>query len=257
MSEYLKHIADSLILNYKTWVTLFISCYFLFRNRSLHLAWIEYILCILYSYIAHRISHEPIGFLLNRAHIYHHEHTDWTSHLIQVCLEIAAVFFPIVFVYYVLNRPEIVFPINPYIFMLFSIFYTSTHNINYGMLKVNGVHYMHHKNYAVNYGPDICDIIFGTKHPPRGIENTDHYIPNIIVATAITFVFRHFYEKSSLQSQVYVKQFLVYCYAAVCGVVAIFTTKQLFIDIDKIKRKNVKSFSDQVDELLMKLNPPS
>ena len=34
-----------------------------------------------------------------------------------------------------------------------------------------------------NNGPDLCDIMFGTKHPDDAIENTDHYIPNVIIMT--------------------------------------------------------------------------
>lgn len=251
ISQYIQHIMKSILINYKMWTTLLASCYVLFYNESFHVAWFQYILCILYSYLAHRMAHEPLGFLVNRAHIYHHEHTDWTSHVIQVCVELAAVYSPIFLLYVVFNSSRIIVPFHPYIFMLFSFFYTSTHNINYGMLHVNKAHSKHHGDYSVNYGPDICDIIFGTKYPPDSIENTDHYIPNIIVATIITYLFRHFYESHSNKEGV--KLLLVYVYLGICGVVGIFNVKQLFIEWNKYSKRINEEFDTGIQELIHKL----
>ena len=123
--SYFQHISNSIVENYKSWIILFISCTIICYNRtSILLGNAQYLFCILFSYLAHRLSHEPIGFFLNRAHIYHHEHTDWTSHAIQVCVEIAASFGPLIFLYYFLDLKHNVFLFDPYVFMLFSIFYT-------------------------------------------------------------------------------------------------------------------------------------
>jgi hypothetical protein len=59
--------------------------------------------------------------------------------------------------------------------------YITVHNINYSIVRVNNVHRMHHGDVHYNHGPDVCDILFGTKHPSETtVENTDHYIPNIL-----------------------------------------------------------------------------
>lgn len=253
--KYFNHIFKSLKLNYKTWFVLFVSCIIICWNTSIFWGSIEYLLCIIYAYLAHRVAHEPIGFFVNRAHIYHHEHTDWSSHAIQVCVELAASYSPIVLLYYFMNLPDKVFPFDPYIFMLFSIFYTSTHNINYGLLHVNGIHYEHHLDYSVNYGPDICDIIFKTKYPENGIENTDHYIPNIIIATIITYFFRMFYEKTENKQQI--KEILFKLYLLVCFIVSIFTTKKTFMDLQKMAQNEMDNFNNDINSIMLRLSSPN
>ena len=77
--------------------------------------------------------------------------------------------------------------------MLFVLFYTSVHNINYGYFRINNVHSLHHKTYFTNLGPDICDIMFGTKNNlNETVENTNHYIPNIIIITLIVLCLQYF-----------------------------------------------------------------
>ena len=77
-------------------------------------------------------------------------------------------------------------PLNFFNFML----YTSIHYINYSYFHINNFHELHHKDTYKNIGPDICDIIFGTKYKIENsnentIENTDHYIPNILISLLI------------------------------------------------------------------------
>jgi hypothetical protein len=250
MSEYISHILRSIVVNYKSWFVLFISCLIICR-QNIVLGFIQYILCIFYAYLAHRAAHEPIGFFFNRAHIYHHEHTNWMSHAIQVCVELAASFSPIFILYYILDLKHSIFPFYPYVFLLFIIFYTSTHNINYGQLHVNKVHAKHHADYSVNYGPDICDIVFGTKYPKGTVENTDHYIPNIIVATIFTYFFREYYE--NLTDKQSAKKQYVILYAIICFIVSYFTTKQSIIDLERLSIKELKEFNDNINSLLVKL----
>lgn len=77
--------------------------------------------------------------------------------------------------------------------ILFSVLlYSSVHNINYGYLKLNNVHSLHHNNPFTNLGPDICDIIFGSKHNSNSLpENTNHHIPNMIVVTSLILLLRY------------------------------------------------------------------
>jgi hypothetical protein len=55
---------------------------------------------------------------------------------------------------------------------------------------------MHHKLRIKNMGPDICDILFNTKHDvENSIENTDHYMPNIVICLVITLLLKSFWER--------------------------------------------------------------
>jgi hypothetical protein len=84
--------------------------------------------------------------------------------------------------------------LDEWIILFFVLFYTTIHNINYGRFRVNNVHSLHHKNYFTNLGPDFCDVIFGTKNPlNETVENTNHYIPNVIILTAIILCLQYFY----------------------------------------------------------------
>jgi hypothetical protein len=151
-----------------------------------------------------------------------------------------------------MDLPFSIFPFEPYIFLLFFIFYTSVHNINYGYFRVNKTHSKHHENYEVNYGPDICDIIFKTKYPANGIENTDHYIPNIIVATVVTYFFRYFYEKTKYKKEI--KNIAFTIYSIVSIVVGVFTTKKTIMDIEKHSVAEIKNFQSQIKSIYTRLS---
>mgnify|MGYP001196655951 CR=1 FL=1 len=253
MSDYshMNHIIKSITSNYKSWFTLVISCIIMSYKTSIFYGWIQYILCILWAYIAHRMAHEPIGFFLNRAHIYHHEHTDWISHAIQVCVELCASFGPVILLYYFIDLEKNHYLVDPYIFLLFFIFYTSTHNINYGLLKVNDVHYKHHLDYSVNYGPDICDILFKTKYPHDGVENTDHYIPNILAATLFSYLFKIYYTNSN--NKKLLKDIFASIYIGFSGIVGYFTTKKTFMDITKLSTDEIELFVFEISQIKSKL----
>tara|TARA_B110000305_G_scaffold241718_1_gene317179 strand:+ start:3873 stop:4634 length:762 start_codon:yes stop_codon:yes gene_type:complete len=249
MAEYshLQHIYKSIKENYKNWFVMIISCIIMSYKTSIFYGAIQYISCIFWVYVAHVIAHEPLGFFLNRAHIYHHENTDWISHLIQVGVELSASFGPVMLLYYFIDMDKQHKLVDPYIYLTFFLFYTSTHNINYGMLKVNQVHYNHHLDYSVNYGPDICDIIFKTKYPYDGIENTDHYIPNIILSTMVSYFFKIYYNQSNHKTQI--KKLLVVTYFSVLSIVGYFTLKQSIIDLHKLSEKEINLFIGKINNI--------
>ena len=54
-------------------------------------------------------------------------------------------------------------------------------------------------------GPDICDIIFDTKYRIElGLENTDHYIPNIIISTIIIKIMQCLWSNKNTNKRVLV-----------------------------------------------------
>ena len=66
---------------------------------------------------------------------------------------------------------------------------------------MNDVHRLHHKDYLTNIGPDICDIIFGTKNPlNKSVENTNHYIPNVIIITIFIMFIKYLYTNKTYKN---------------------------------------------------------
>lgn len=128
------------------------------------------------AYFVHRYSHKEYNFF-TALHHYHHENNNWFAYFSQMMIEL-------LFGLVVLPGNYGGYAMHPWATMLFTLVYSSVHNVNYGLLKVNGVHMRHHHNVNENIGPDVCDILFQTKHEEA--ENTTHYIPNIILATVLT-----------------------------------------------------------------------
>jgi hypothetical protein len=100
---------------------------------------------------------------------------------------------------------------NEYVVFFFYFFYTTVHNINYSIFHINRVHELHHELKIKNIGPDICDILFGTKHEPEnGLENTDHYIPNMIFGLICVLCIKHFWSTCQ-HKEFYKTVFMVFC----------------------------------------------
>ena len=167
------------------------AVYFISRDNFI-LGIFSFVFILFIAYRDHKTSHN-IKNIFSIIHHYHHENDNFLSHFSQIILEFAAVgiFLPL---YYIFGT--IFF--NPWVFIFFILFYSSVHNINYSLLKVNGVHKLHHECTTTNIGPDICDIIYGTKHPSEAkVENTDHYIPNIIFASIIVLILQYFWKNDT------------------------------------------------------------
>ena len=111
--------------------------------------------------------------------------------------------------------------------LLFAIFYSSVHNVNYGIFRVNDVHYLHHKHMLTNIGPDICDIIFKSKNSSnKQVENTNHYIPNIIIGTIIVLILKYFYYKDDFYKSWIL--FLMYCFLGFSSSFAVLSSIYLY-----------------------------
>ena len=87
--------------------------------------------------------------------------------------------------------------LDEWVVLLVCLYYITVHHINYSILRVNNTHRIHHDILNMNMGPDICDLIFNTKYKPElGVENTDHYIPNIIFSTIIIKIWQLIFNKN-------------------------------------------------------------
>lgn len=182
------NVMESLKENYISFLCMFIAVYVL-SHENLLLGVITFIFIIIVSYTHHRDSHK-VKNILSIIHHYHHENNNFFSHFIQILLEltIIGVFVPIHYLF-----GTIFF--NPWILLFFILFYSSVHNINYSILHVNTVHKLHHEFTETNLGPDICDIIGGTKHySEKCVENTNHYIPNIIICALFVLITKFYWK---------------------------------------------------------------
>ena len=151
---------------------------------------------MLFAHYFHKLCHYDDIYPFNITHIYHHLHNNWFSHFIQSVLEFSAFLSIIVFKYLLDNDYLNMFfkyisnyLINEYVILYFYLFYTSVHNINYSIFHVNTTHESHHKLFNKNYGPEISDVLFGTTF--GDLENTDHYIFNIIGCTIIVLAIKY------------------------------------------------------------------
>ena len=213
--EKLLLIWNSIKINYKSWL-FFVFAIYCLSYQGFLIGIINFIIYFLMSYLGHYLSHYFTKFnklsYLSTIHDYHHKYNDWfgfyTEILYEFILATYISFIKVLSFFYInsigLNyifTNYISIPLNIFI----SFFYTSVHYINYSYFHCNNIHEIHHKNEFLNMGPDICDILFNTKSDKNytdrfltkkeydnNIENTDHYIPNIIISLIIIFLFNKF-----------------------------------------------------------------
>jgi hypothetical protein len=174
-------VLESIKTNYLSWIFIIFSV-ILVSYPSIIAGFITFFIFFFLSYFTHIFSHMDKN-VISILHHYHHDNNNFFSHFSQILLELflSVLVFPL---YYFFNIYLGYNFIDIWIGLLYVLFYSSVHNYNYGQLRINYVHYLHHKNMFTNIGPDICDIAFNTKHPDnKEVENTNHYIPNVILST--------------------------------------------------------------------------
>ena len=188
----IKYILESISLNYKSWILLFVCIYIIYPSNFIY-SFLTYFIMMIIAHLFHYWSHLGNNNFGNCVHIYHHENTNWFSHFIQMNLEFIVLLFPIILKYYL----SMFSFINEWIILFFYFLYTTVHNVNYSIFHINHVHELHHELLIKNMGPDLCDILFDTKYKPEnGIENTDHYIPNILLATILILFMQYIWKNS-------------------------------------------------------------
>jgi hypothetical protein len=185
-------LINSLKENWLSWV-LFLSAIYFISKENLVLGYFTFFSAITAAYVGHVYLHYENN-LFTALHRYHHNNNNYFSHYSQVVLEINCS--SICYGLYILTG-EIWG--DPWALFFALFFYSTVHNINYGLFKVNDVHYLHHKDVYANIGPDVFDVLFGTKHPTETcVENTNHYIPNIIIGAAITLAAKYLYNNNEM-----------------------------------------------------------
>jgi hypothetical protein len=154
------------------------------------------------SHLIHYWHHFELSYPHNIIHDYHHRYNLPFNHFIQVLLEFVSITGITIFKYHFVDLFPFLSFIDEWIVIFYYLFYTTIHNINYTIFHVNNVHEIHHREFVKNMGPDICDIIFCTKYKPEeGLENTDHYIPNIIFCTIVVLTLKYIWSISTKNLQ--------------------------------------------------------
>jgi len=211
---------ESIIKNKWFYLALFI-CFFIFRHygatSSSHIALaFSFIFILAMGHITHRLSHNlhfldiynrhkkgninghvdailtKVFNLLDFHRITHHD-TSINKEPANICYEFLNNFLTqggglILFVWFY-NRF-----IDTRIVLMWALMYATAHNINYLFIKPT-VHRDHHLHEDTNFGLDIADIIFDTKHDLNDVEDHNHISINLILITLVIVYFTHFIQK--------------------------------------------------------------
>jgi hypothetical protein len=225
---HINQICDSIFTNYLSWIFIYISVIILSPNNILK-GIINYIILQISYYVAHYGCHNKSNIynilkMYNKKicdfliifhemscllHLYHHKHYDFFI-FFQVIVEF--MYLPIICIINYFTMTYFKFEFFDIWLNLFGIIlYSSIHNINYGMFHVNDVHSLHHENQATNYGPDLWDVIFKTKNKKnKSIENTNHYLPNIIIILCILLFLKNNVSEKIINNVVFYVNIVIY-----------------------------------------------
>ena len=96
---------------------------------------------------------------------------------------------------------------------------------------MNNIHELHHKYDNINFGPDIMDIIFNTKHSSEtSPENTNHYIYNIIICCIIVLFIKYLYIN---ENNKYFILFILYIFFIFSSIFLFFISIYLWNNLEK------------------------
>lgn len=159
----------------------------------------------LWSYLSHVWGHYI--FPLNIFHMIHHtpdKSHKWYNEIIEFMVNFFGSGGLMLILPNLLIKKYIGIQILDNYVLLFTAFlYSSIHMINYHVKQVP-THKSHHKSdntndKAVNFGPDVFDIIFDTKKDNEVYEDINHGIPNaLIITVVIILLFKSKYDIISL-----------------------------------------------------------
>jgi len=222
------NVLTSLKTNYLSWIAIILSISIV-SQPFISAGFITFFSLLLFAYFVHRGSHDYRN-VFTILHHYHHENDNFFSHFSQIILELSLGLTVVPLYYYLGNNY-----IDIWTAILFTLFYSTVHNYNYGQLRVNDVHSLHHKDINTNIGPDICDIAFNTKNEKNTeVENTNHYIPNIIIITILVVVIKYSLSNSNIKD---VSLTIFYIFITVFALFISISSIYLYFTYDKEKNK--------------------
>ena len=168
---------------------LFLFCIFVLAGNNFLKGILTFVVGFWWVWWAHYSAHKKRN-VITVCHHYHHEYTDWFAHWIEIALESQYLFMlPLINEYFLDNL------LDKWVIIMLVLYYISVHNYNYSVLHINKTHELHHEDKFTNMGPDIVDVICGTKNQRNKddddyLEDIEHYSPNIIFATIATVILK-------------------------------------------------------------------
>ena len=212
--EYFNYFVKS---NWKSILCMIIAMLILCHN-DLFGGIVSLVFCHFYVHQFHYLSHldfmKPVSIL----HVVHHETNAWWGHVLELLYEFIVLTI-LIFSKMVLDFFAIPFPfLNLSFLAFFYMFYTTHHNVNYSYFHVNRLHERHHKYVTTNLGLSVCDDLYGTKCIlPNDkiediVENTDHYIPNIVLFLIVVLISNWYIEKYKVPNREYFMLLFVVLY---------------------------------------------
>jgi hypothetical protein len=146
-----------------------------------------------WTYYSHMVFHETKWFENFDLHKYHHDKIlseKWQYRMLEFFIDIfifgGIILIPIgMAIEHLINSRMF----NYYGILFWSLLY-STYHFNWHFLPSPNPHSHHHEYLHCNYGPDIIDILFGTKMDEDLIEDMNSAIFNILVIFILFFIFR-------------------------------------------------------------------
>lgn len=146
-----------------------------------------------WTYYSHMAFHETIWFDNFNLHNYHHDKilsTKWQYRLLEFFIDIFIFGGVILIPFGILLEYLFDFRLFNYRGIFFWALLYATYHINWHFLPSPNPHYYHHEYLHCNYGPDIMDILFGTKMDGDLIEDMNSAIINIFFIFGLFFIFR-------------------------------------------------------------------
>jgi hypothetical protein len=199
---------ESIIKNKWFYLALLI-CFYMFKQYDLSMSYsvmiISFVFILAFGHLIHRLSHYVeflkeynkhknninyyVDYICTKScefldfHRVTHHDSSINKTPMNICYEFINNFMLqgglVVIVIWLYNRF-----IDNRIILLWALMYATAHNINYVILKPT-VHRDHHVHDDTNYGLDIADIIFDTKHDVSDIESHNHIGINLLIITGV------------------------------------------------------------------------
>ena len=189
-------VLHSIFINYKTWF-LYIGCATILCDYNILHGIITFLYAYFACYLGHYLMHLDCFYcnIYSISHNYHHINTEWFSYFINCIVEYLTLTNNIILKYSLIELQILNLGfINSWMILFLYFIYTTVHNINYGMYRVNNYHSVHHDNVKTNIGPDIFDLLMGTKNKNTSKnEQIDHFIPNILGSFFIVLTLKTLY----------------------------------------------------------------
>jgi hypothetical protein len=165
----------------------------IYAESSIVTIFLTFLFVSSWSYFSHIILHTPLFYIIGQIHSFHHNDAYADSYFfffVELLLNFFIVggFLFIPFMFFIENRLGFSI-VDHYIILIWSLYFTSYHLINYHYYDKD-IHKEHHvSNGQNNYGPEWMDILFDTKKDESPLQNFNSGIINLFIITTLVLWF--------------------------------------------------------------------